>query len=445
METNGRVQLNEYRKRGVKAYLTGHVPPGRKFYYPSCFRRYALWSHAFRDVILGHFYGHNNMDHFFLLDAKQALEEEEEAEMLKRMLAEEIDTQTLTDDDLEILERLSTKDPSDLLDIHKRDFDILGTEDYITSLKDMYSSVPARPKPKKWKKGKKGEKQRKKWEKKVREWEENYQIVQVAPSIIPAYYSAIRVFEYNVSELVGQQFTRDVGSIERINWTQWWEQMDMEIAAEASGEGDHENYLGRIQLQDSDWAMLDDDSAFSEATSRDPSIQKKPKKPPPVHIPAGPHKSAPRGPLFEPQVFTPLRWEVHFSNLTDINAKYERNPEQGLNYKNFFKLEYASDAAPYYMKDLTISSWLELARNIGQEKKIKGNKTHMSIEEETESMETESLVDDYTTKDGLEEGKYAHEKEKKGKKEKKKQETYWDVFLRRVFVNSGHHMGLDLD
>src|SRR5277367_1556541 len=76
--SNGRVQLSEYRKRGVKAYLTGHVPPGKKFYYASCYRRYALWSHAFRDVILGHLYGHNNMDHFFFLDAKQALEERSE-------------------------------------------------------------------------------------------------------------------------------------------------------------------------------------------------------------------------------------------------------------------------------------------------------------------------------------------------------------------------------
>jgi endopolyphosphatase len=52
-----RVQLNDYRQRGVKAYLTGHVPPGKMFYYPSCWKRYTLWSWAFRDVILGHLYG----------------------------------------------------------------------------------------------------------------------------------------------------------------------------------------------------------------------------------------------------------------------------------------------------------------------------------------------------------------------------------------------------
>ena len=101
--TENRVQLTEYRKRGVKAYLTGHVPPGKKFYYASCFRRYTLWSHAFRDVILGHLYGHNNMDHFFFLDAKQALEEEEEALLLKSLLRDEIarNPETLSDSELE--------------------------------------------------------------------------------------------------------------------------------------------------------------------------------------------------------------------------------------------------------------------------------------------------------------------------------------------------------
>src|SRR6202035_236202 len=135
-----RVQLSEYRKRGVKAYLTGHVPPGKKFYYPSCNRRYTLWSHAFRDVILGHFYGHNNMDHFFFLDAQQAQEEEEEAEMLKSMLYSktEPDLSTFNTSELAILSRLSQRSSAaELLDSHD-EIRILGAEEYMTDLKEMF-------------------------------------------------------------------------------------------------------------------------------------------------------------------------------------------------------------------------------------------------------------------------------------------------------------------
>src|SRR6202035_363659 len=138
-----RVQLSEYRKRGVKAYLTGHVPPGKKFYYPSCNRRYTLWSHAFRDVILGHFYGHNNMDHFFFLDAKQALEEEEDAEMLKTILSDDhhLNISNLPPSEMTSLARLSERDLSTLLDSHD-DVHILGAEEYLSDLKDMFEHLP---------------------------------------------------------------------------------------------------------------------------------------------------------------------------------------------------------------------------------------------------------------------------------------------------------------
>jgi len=376
------------------------------------------------------------MDHFFLLDAKQALEEEEEAEMLKRFLSAQVDITTFSSDELEILERLATKDASTLLDSHHNEVHVLGAEEYLSDLKQMFASIPSKPKPKKWKKGKKGEKQRKKWERKVREFEENYQIVHVAPSIIPAYYSGIRVFEYNISELVGKQFTRSVDNVETVNWTKWWAQMDMEVGSEM--EDHHESYPGRLQLQDSDWADDQFDHRMTKFHSQNPSTQMKPKKRPPAHIPAGPHKSAPRGPLFEPQLFTPLRWEVHFANLTEINAKYKENPTQDWNYQNFFKLEYASDSAPYNMKDLTLNSWLELARKIGKEKKTTEVDTTNSV------METNSDIDDYIEKGSDRKGKEKKGKGKKGKKEKKKAQTYWDVFLRRAFVNSGHHLGLDV-
>jgi len=437
--------------------MTGHVPPGRKFYYPSCFRRYTLWSYAFRDVILGHFYGHNNIDHFFFLDAKQALEEEEEAEMLKSMLYSETkpDISTFDASELAILARLSQRSAHELLDSHN-EIRILGAEEYMTDIKEMLENLPARPKAKKWK-GEKGRKQRKRWERKVREYEENYQVVQVAPSIIPAYFSGIRVFEYNVSELASQQFSRDV-VVERTNWTEFWLQMDKEIEEESQSTPSH--LLSRsLSFQDADnnaQDMLSDptdpDFLPSDNSDKYTTNKKKHKKPPPVHIPQGPHKSAPRGPLYTPQLFTPVRWEVHFANLTEINIKYDKDPKRSWNYtKDFFKLEYSSDAAPYYMKDMTMATWLELGRKVGKEKVVKKGKGKAG--DELEDGETEGdLVQGDMSESESSDSDEDIAKHKKDKKKKKKggdkesnKETFWDVFLRRAFVDSGHHLQLDFD
>ena len=456
------VQLTEYRKRGVKAYLTGHVPPGKKFYYPSCYRRYTLWSHAFRDVILGHFYGHNNMDHFFYLDAKKALEEEEEAEMLKTLVYsdEKPDISTFSPSELEILSRLSSRSADELLDSHD-EIRILGAEDYMSDIKEMFEQLPAPPKPRKWSKGRKGEKQRRKWERKVREYEENYQVVQVAPSVIPTYFSGIRVFEYNVSELAGQLFTREeVSIVERTNWTEFWERMDREIAEEAEQKSAIPRRLSKgLSFQNTDPTnqeilldTLDPDLLPSDHYA---ITKMKPKKPSPIRLPQGPHKSSPRGPLYEPQLFTPVRWEVHFVNLTDINIKYEQNPKRSWDYsKDFFRLEYTSDGAPYYMKDMTLATWLDLGRKIGKEKPAKkkvavdgldymGDAGEMGDMKDIDGSASDSESD---SDEGILKHKEGKGKKKKdGKGEKKEKETFWDVFLRRAFINSGHHLQFDSD
>jgi len=411
------VQLTEYRKRGVKVWLTGHVPPGRKFYYPSCFRRYALYTHAFRDVILGHLYGHNNMDHFFFLDAKQARQEEEEAQMFNRLIWEEdFDITSLSKEESLIFQRLIARTPAsraDLLDFtyHIDDVDdgelfVRGAEEYITALKESFDQVPRPPEPpKKWKDGKKGERQRKRFEKKCREYEENYQVVQVAPSIVPTYWTGIRVIEYNISALNGVQFSRNTEPMQRINWTEWWLQMDKELEAEQLLTGNEAAYEGAWTMQQPN-TIPEEDPDLTTAKKK----KKKLKKPNnPIYVPPGPHKNAPRGPVYEPQLFTPTRWEVHFVNLTAANAEHDADPSSEWDYgKGFFQLEYASDDAPYAMGDLTMKTWLELARDISEEKLVK-NATKLSTPDK-----------------------------EKGKK--KEEETYWEVFLRRAFINSGHHL-----
>ncbi|EGO27522.1 hypothetical protein SERLADRAFT_446757 [Serpula lacrymans var. lacrymans S7.9] len=48
----------------------GHVPPSSGNYFPECYYRYVELSLRYQDTILGHLFGHMNADHFFFLDAK---------------------------------------------------------------------------------------------------------------------------------------------------------------------------------------------------------------------------------------------------------------------------------------------------------------------------------------------------------------------------------------
>ena len=85
--------LKRARKHGMKVYLTGHVGPRPKQYMKSCYRKYGRLSLKYHDIILGHFYGHSNMDHFFFIDAKDVRRRR------KLFVNNEDDNETLTKDD----------------------------------------------------------------------------------------------------------------------------------------------------------------------------------------------------------------------------------------------------------------------------------------------------------------------------------------------------------
>ncbi|KAF9057569.1 hypothetical protein BJ165DRAFT_1397817 [Panaeolus papilionaceus] len=88
------VQLDMYRSRGMQVWISGenhfsaqpwdrvsrtwlildwvcagHVPPSPGNYFPECYVRYAELALRYQDTILGHVYGHMNVDHFFFLEA----------------------------------------------------------------------------------------------------------------------------------------------------------------------------------------------------------------------------------------------------------------------------------------------------------------------------------------------------------------------------------------
>ncbi|KAK2466218.1 hypothetical protein APHAL10511_001860 [Amanita phalloides] len=62
------VRLRHYRDRGMQVWLTGHVPPSPGNYYLECYTRYVDLSLRYQDTILGHLFGHMNVDYFSFLE-----------------------------------------------------------------------------------------------------------------------------------------------------------------------------------------------------------------------------------------------------------------------------------------------------------------------------------------------------------------------------------------
>ncbi|KAJ3298815.1 Endopolyphosphatase [Borealophlyctis nickersoniae] len=59
------VVLAPAKKKGLGVYIVGHVPPNPLNYFDECYDRYSKLVREYKDVILGSFFGHMNADHFF--------------------------------------------------------------------------------------------------------------------------------------------------------------------------------------------------------------------------------------------------------------------------------------------------------------------------------------------------------------------------------------------
>ncbi|KAF9939429.1 Endopolyphosphatase [Mortierella alpina] len=149
-------ELGSLRNRKMVAYLAGHVPPDRKSYTPTCYARYTRLSLEYADVIVGHLYGHANIDHFFLLSdrkVKPSLWSEED-----EVQEEEEDT-ALTFEDEDDYDR----------------FHALGLTSYLVDLWKQYEGIP----------------------KKLNL--SNYAVVLVSASVVPTYQPTFRVFTYQLA------------------------------------------------------------------------------------------------------------------------------------------------------------------------------------------------------------------------------------------------------
>ncbi|RDW85817.1 hypothetical protein BP5796_04142 [Coleophoma crateriformis] len=436
-----RIQLGFMRQRGMKAILTGHVPPARtdskQLWDETCWQKYTLWLDRYRDVVVGGLYGHMNIDHFMLQDTKDvdllAVQGIKPFSEFKRAPLELDDDLTVASasDYLEELRENWSNIPNPNLAFEGLDF----ADDGEDSLMNMAG--------KKKKKGKKSKKD-KALKKIGGPWGERFQVTNIGPSVVPNYFPTLRVIDYNISGLeLSKVWSRQ--SSQAIQEMDWLEEDDgFELTKSALG-----------------------DELLSESTERDKKKKgkkgrkgKKPKKPenPDLTIPDPPSKSSPPGPAYSPQTLTMLGYTQYFANLTHINNDYVESDNKDLSEaidtdswhggkhkdkdpkdnipkpKPFeFEVEYDTYTDPIYkLKDMTVRSYIKLAHRIGRYKPAKGDQLDDGDnlnEPDTEELSENDDVEDLGGKDKDKKKKKKHHKQKKKNK-------VWLYFVKRAFVGT---------
>lgn len=438
-----RIQLQFMRERGMKAIVMGHVPPGRtesqQSWDETCWQKYALWMRQYRDVIVGSLYGHMNIDHFMLQDFEDIDEDTENGRMgdydESAQNEGDVDIQVSGEYLVELREEWASL-PKLPKKVKAKDASLLqelgGETGLDWELEGLFSDVMTNDKKKDRKRKKQKKKQRKLLRKIGGPFAERFATSLVAPSVVPNYFPAIRVIEYNITGL---------GSA--LDWE------TMQPVVDPSEQSDVSK-------------SLEDNEQVPAALRK-----KKPKKYK-FKVPEGPSKSAPPGPAYSPQTLSWLGYTQYYANLTHINndfapasetlddgdfafdaakwkegkhkGKHPHNKDHKPDPKNFkYEVEYSTGGdGVYNMSELTTRSWLELAWRIGQYKPEKGDSVS---EVEAADGADGSSVSPWDSDDGEEDnsvlrkgGKHKKHKKKKGKRKIKNKA--WYAFVQRAFVST---------
>ncbi|SPQ19316.1 686f9d24-006c-44a6-957f-9e2d7f34a0ea [Thermothielavioides terrestris] len=424
-----RVQLQFLRERGMKAILIGHVPPARteskKLWDETCWQKYSLWMHQFRDVVVAGLYGHMNIDHFLIHDK------------------DEIDIAALSGSS-ELGARVAMED----------ELSVMSASDYLVELRNRWSKLTPPP-------GKRGEVakdgKRKKGKKVKDPWGERYHLSLVSPSVVPNYFPTLRVLEYNITGLEDAPVWK--GALTGVSRA---------VADEEASSQKH------LELRDLSGETDVDDTTL---TKKKKKKNKKPKKTPPhdpeLHIPEPPSKSSPPGPAYSPQPLTLTGYTQYFANLTRINnlsltdlststsarpavitfneqdagesgsedrrggwrdwllrwrsgkhgGKKPASPHPPRPREFAFEVEYSTfDDRVYRLDDLTVNSFVDLADEEEEEDEDEDDDQESDVESDGD-VETEKKK------------KKAKKGGKKGSKKRKLNKT-WLHFLRHAFVGT---------
>ncbi|KAL9109716.1 MAG: hypothetical protein Q9187_008127 [Circinaria calcarea] len=439
------------RQRGMKAIMTGHVPPARteskNSWDETCWQKYTLWMHQYRDVVVGSMYGHMNIDHFMLQDSKD----------VKMPLA---------------LRQSRFTPMAALKDV----FSTQSAADYLTELRIGWSQLPNPPKtlalqrfeasigskralkprdrgPRK-KKGRKS-KTDKFFEEIGGEWGERYSLSLVGPSIIPNYFPTIRVIEYNISGLA----MSNPGEGPEVKHTA--DHFDAESCDEIEQNPIH--------------------GGFADESKSQKKPNKKKRKKERQDIPLPPSKSSPPGPAYSPQTLTWLGYTQYYANLTEINndfipetanapgggrfkvdrwkegkhhGKHPHDKDPKSHAKKFkFEIEYDTRKDEIYnLSDMTVRNYIGLAARMGRYKPPKEDRMEPEITigvngsgENSVSVDRSNNNGDETNKPGFSTTTKEKKHKKKNKKKKKKHRKHgrrkainqaWFTFVKRAFVGS---------
>lgn len=310
--------LEELRQRGMKCWLSGHVPPLSKNFDKSCYSKFTLWTHEYRDVIIGGIYGHMNIDHFIPIDTKLA------REYLEVMISSE-------SEQLQYYGENHT-------DFNFEEFHIMGAKPvnkdrYMESVRETYyDAIVSRLK-------KMGGKESLMSSDSLME---RYNIVNVAASIIPTFNPGFRVWEYNITGIEDEIETSSLKS-----WNNFFQDLEIKLNEELEDGNDYSIIFKKKNKKHHDKTIP----------------KKKPK-----HLPAGPG--------FSSQSLSPVRFVQYYADLKTIEKDYQQALKDGntpdIAGKMAFKyqIEYTSDSSPYKMNSLLTKDYIDLSIDLSKNKSI---------------------------------------------------------------------------
>lgn len=417
-----RVQLKLLRGRQMKAILIGHVPPARsgskRNWDETCWQKYNLWLHRYRDVVAGSLYGHMNIDHFMFQDSNK----------VKILGLEEEDS--------------SFDEPNE-----SPGFSIQSRAGYLSSLREQWAKLPSPPQDlsldmssdDEWhiensttddQAGpQKSKKKMKRFLKRVGgHWLERYSMSHVSPSVVPGYFPSLRVIEYNITGLEDAPTWADTLSND-------------------SPLFDPHSFADE-EVDDS--SLMEPDSnpdAGAEKKKKKKKGKKKgkKKKKPKFKAPEPPSSSSPPGPAYSNQPLTWLGYTQYYANLTRINREVagllgpsERDPARLTNKDTnralhdifYYEVEYNTRNDKFYkLKDLTVRSYFKLARQIAKNDPSKERSLFTDNEDATPATLTDesSVEDNQAWTNGSLPGTVYPER-------KKYKNQLWRTFLHRAFV-----------
>jgi endopolyphosphatase len=442
-----RIQLQIMRERGMKAILMGHVPPARVdskiSWDETCWQKYTLWMQQYRDIVLASIYGHMNIDHFMLQDFKDVKKH------LKKGVA--------------MADQSSKQAEDEMLNAS-------ASADYLVDLRDAFARIPtisnnriAGEEHGGWssffqsilkggdesaqKKNKKGS-GKDPLSKIGGEYGERYSLSLVSSSVVPNYLPTLRVFEYNITGLEEHTIPESRSYLGR--------------GPQSGFEAGFDTLSFPLSLDDT---YDVDESAYEAAEilrvqrNREHEARRKKPRRHKFKLPEPPSKSAPPGPAYSPQTLSLLGYTHYAANLTHINNDFSQQSEDddaGANRwkegrhggkvpkhdkphpKTFkFQVEYDTFSDKVYkLKDLTVRSYIRLAKEIAASKH--GGK-HASSEDGEDDADLDPSSEDEDDEDEPEEGHDMDQnkngkKKHKGKKGKKKRNRVWFAFIKRAFV-----------